>query len=95
MWKKIFSLATSNVEIDKPLTHAILSNPKHVIVKTLVYIYSLDSFVFYEMNKTSRDKDTSKIKYYGAFASALGYIIHCGNKKDSKLENEFTVYRGL
>ena len=64
----------------KPLTHKILSNPNHKFVKTLVYIYSMESFVFSEMNRTSRLKDKSQIKFYGAFASALGYIIHCGNK---------------
>ena len=55
----------------------------------------MESFVFQEMNRASRMKDTTKIKYYGAFASALGFIIHCGNKKDTKLDNNFTVYRGL
>ena len=35
--------------------------------------------MFSEMNKVSRAKDVSQIKFYGAFASALGYIINCGN----------------
>lgn len=48
-----------------------------------------------EVNKTSRTKNVKKIKFYGAFASALGFIIHCGNKKDSDLDETFTVYRGL
>ena len=47
------------------------------------------------MNRASRMKDTSKIEYYGAFASALGFVIHCGNKKGCQLEEEFNVFRGL
>ena len=39
----------------------------------------METFVYKEMNKTSRMKDESKIKFYGPFASALGFIIHCGN----------------
>ena len=41
------------------------------------------------MNKASRNKDLTKIKYFGAFASALGFIVYCGNQNDSKLGEEF------
>ena len=61
----------------------------------MIYIYSMQSFVFSEMNKASRMKDESKIKFYGAFASALGFIVHCGNKRVAELKKVFTVYRGL
>jgi hypothetical protein len=47
------------------------------------------------MNKASRGKDESKIKFYGALASALSFIIHCGNQKSTELEDSFHVYRGL
>ena len=86
MWKTIFSITKSLKDLKKPLTPKILSNPKHEFVQTLIYIYSMESFVFSEMNKTSRMKDTSKIKFYGAFASALGFIIHCGNKNQTELK---------
>ena len=61
----------------------------------MMYIYSMQSFVYAEMNKASRLKDLTQIKYYGAFASALGFIIHCSNKKSIKTDKNFTVYRGL
>ena len=96
MWKTIFSLAQmDDVEFSKPLTPKILSDPNHPFVKTLIYIYSMQSFVFSELNKASRMKDESKIKFYGAFASALGFIVHSGNLKNTNLEKEFTAYRGL
>lgn len=72
-----------------------MSDPHHEFVKTLVYIYSMESFVFAEMNKASREKDTSKIEFYGPFASALGFIVHCGNYKQTEFTNEIIVYRGL
>lgn len=80
--------------MEKPLTKKILSNPKHPFVKILLYIYSMQSFVYSEMNKASRSKDRSKIKFYGAYASALGFIIHCGNKQDRTLSQKLIVYRG-
>ena len=55
----------------------------------------MQSFVFSEMNKASRNKDESKIQYYGAFASALGFIIHCGNNHGKNKNEQLTVYRGL
>ena len=47
------------------------------------------------MNRASRNKDVDQIKYYGPLASALSFIIHCGNKKQTGLDKEFTVYRGF
>jgi len=55
----------------------------------------MESFVFKEVNKASREKDLSKIEYYGAYASALGHVIHAANaKRQDKLANKFTVFRG-
>ena len=63
-----------------PLTQNVLSNPDHNFVKTIFYIYSLQSFVFTEMNRASREKDTSKIEYYGPLASVLSFMVHVGNQ---------------
>ena len=93
MWKSIFSMVEQVKNFKKPLTPKILSDPNHKLVKTLVYVYSMESFVFSEMNKASRMKDKSKIKFYGAFASALGFIVHCGNRCNSR--KDMIVYRGL
>ena len=42
------------VDFHKPLTPKILSDPNNKLVKTLVYIYSMQSFVFKELNWASR-----------------------------------------
>ena len=81
IWKYIFQIQNSVKDFTKPLTPEILSNPNHGFVKKLLYIYSMETFVFSEINKTSRMKDIDKIKFYGAFASALVFIVHCGNKR--------------
>ena len=47
------------------------------------------------MNKATREKDKEKIKFYGPFASALSFIVHCGNKKHTDLRAKLTVYRGI
>ena len=94
MWRKVFEMV-KDINFRKPLTPEILSDPSHKFVKTLVYIYSMQTFIFQEMKKASRNKDIKKIKYYGPLASALSFIVHCGNKRQTKLDREFFVYRGL
>ena len=79
----------------KPLTPKILSDHNNDFVKNLIYIYSMQTFIFSEINKTSRDKDKSKIEYYGPLASALGYIIHIGNYESLKTKEKIITYRGM
>ena len=75
----LFKLADLSEEMDKPLTPKVLSDPDHKIVKHLMYIYSMESFIYADLNKACREKDKSKIKFYGAFAAALSFIINCAN----------------
>lgn len=95
-WDLIFEFSNFD-ELDKPLTSNILSNSNHDITKLLLFLYSMESFIYADMNKASREKDRSKIKYYGAFAAALSYIIYYANKnrKQNKLKGKTTLYRGL
>lgn len=76
----MFELAEMNDDFDKPLTPKILCNPEHTAVKHLMYIYSMESFIYTDLNRVCREKDKSKIKIYGAFAAALSFIIHTANK---------------
>lgn len=49
MWKKIFDMV-KGIDMKKPLTPKVLSNPNHEFVKTLLYIYSMETFIFREVN---------------------------------------------
>lgn len=83
--------------MNKPLTPKILSDPQNAVTKHLLYLYSMESFIYPELNRASREKDRSKIKYYGAFAAALSYIIYFANKnrREDKLKGTTKLYRGL
>ena len=83
--------------MDKPLTPKILSNPEHIAVRHIMYIYSMESFIYADLNKVCRQKDVSKIKFYGAFSAALSFIIHSANQNrvSNKLENSTNLFRGL
>ena len=96
-WSILFSLADFG-NIDQPLSKKILSNPEHRITQQLLYIYSMESFIYTDMNRAIRNKDKSQIHIYGAFAAALSYIIIYANQnKRAKeiLPARNTLYRGL
>lgn len=95
-WKKLFHL--SNIgHIDKPLAPEVLANPNSEITKQILYLYSMECFIYPDLNRASRTKDKSKIKYYGAFAAALSYVIYFANanRKTEKLNKTTTLFRGL
>ena len=83
--------------LDKPMTSQILSNPNHKITKHILYLYSMETFIYGELNRASRSKDESQIKHYGAYAAALSYIIYSANKnrRGDKLKGTNTLYRGF
>ena len=39
-----------------------------------MFLYSIESFLPYDLNKAERDKDYSKVSTFGAFAYALNEI---------------------
>ena len=53
----LFKLADLEDNLDKPLTPKILSNPEHKAVKHILYIYSMESFIYADLNKVCREKD--------------------------------------
>ena len=57
-WKLIFNLANLG-DLNKPLTPRILSNPNHKITKHLLYIYSMESFIYQDLNRACRDQDVT------------------------------------
>ena len=85
-WDFLFSLADIG-DLNKPLTREILSDCTHKITKHILYLYSMESFIYSDMNMASRDKDISKIKYYGAFAAALSCIIYFANSNRKNKNN--------
>ena len=96
-WRMLYKLADLNDDLNKPLTPKILSDPNHKAVRHIMYIYSMESFIYTDLNRVCREKDRSKIKFYGAFAAALSFIIHSANKNRhvDKLQDSTTLFRGV
>ena len=61
--------------MDKPLTLEIYTDPENPIVKSLLYIYTMETWLYPELNKASRNKDESKIMLLGPYSCALNAIL--------------------
>jgi hypothetical protein len=62
-------------KIDNLSEVPVVSNPDHPHVKAILFMYSMESFLYKRINKISRDKDSSSISTLGPFAVALTRII--------------------
>jgi len=84
-------------DIDEEIDFKTLwKQPLHPINVTILYIYSLETFIPHKLNVSSRDRDHSMVENLGAFAMALKTILYCSNKyRKDALKGPFTVYRGL
>ena len=93
----LFKLGNLDEDLDKPLTPKILSDPDHKAVRMIMYIYSMESFIYSELNRVCREQDKSQIKFFGAYAAALSFIIHSANQNrvEDKLHDSTTLFRGV
>ena len=56
-WLILFEIADLGKDLDTPLTTNILSDPNHPVVKCIMYLYSMQSFIYPALNKACRNKD--------------------------------------
>ena len=92
----LFEMGKEEAAIDIPMIRLIRNKNKR-IVELMLNIYSMDSFVYQDLNKACRLKDHNYIPYFGPFAAALSLILYFSNSdlKDDRLEGTTVVYRGL
>ena len=50
----LFKLANLDEDLDTPLNPKVLSNPEHKAVKHIMYIYSMESFIYFDLNRICR-----------------------------------------
>ena len=85
-WDAIVKIGTQNFDLNEPLTLEILYDPDHWVTQTLVYIHSMETFIYKDLKKASLEKDITKVKTLGPYASVMGRIIN--NSLYKKLEND-------
>ena len=91
MWKKLIKKVIHR-DYNMPLTTKELCNPSHEIVCTLLYIYSMETFLVYGLNTATREKNPDKIATFGPLAMALWCILL--RAEDRRPKEVGTVGRG-
>jgi hypothetical protein len=73
-WKFVFEclgLEFNNIDI---IDYGDFKNHESVLSKSILYMYSMETFLPYKLNLAERNKDASKIISLGPFAETLRYI---------------------
>ena len=78
-WQFLFQLGSLGHPLEKPLNQKILSDSTNSITKLILYLYTMESFIYTDLNRACRVKDPKAIKFYGAFSAALSFIIDNAN----------------
>ena len=55
-WERLFNISELG-DLNKPLTPKILSDPNHSITRHLLYLYSMECFIYNDLNRACRDQD--------------------------------------
>ena len=72
--------------MNQKLDYKILKNPDHPVTKTLIYIHSMETFIYGDLKKACLNRDCSRVETLGPYAYVLGEIIYWAYKK--KLVND-------
>jgi hypothetical protein len=80
--------------LNKPLTEEILLDSDHLVTQTLIYIHSMETFIYKDMKKASLQKDITKVKTLGPYAFVISKILEKSMYKKLVNDNElFEKYR--
>jgi len=99
-WLQLF---TEDIDIHfyKPLELEVLWNPSHKVTCRILFIYSMETFVYSALNTATRTQDETKVLTLGPLAQALTQILmgaeqHRKADPESFVPNTYTsLYRGL
>ena len=53
----------------------ILDNPNHKVTKFLLYLHSMETFIYKELKNASKKQEIEQIEFLGPYAMCLSYII--------------------
>ena len=74
-WHEHFFSQIELSDSDKPLERNELGNPDHPVTNLLLYMQTIESFLYINLNHSSISGDFSETDALGAYASAFGVIM--------------------
>jgi hypothetical protein len=71
-----------NLELD----NEILCDDDHPVTKTLIYIYSMETFIYGDLKRACLERDYTRVKNLGPYAKAMGQIISLAFREKLSLD---------
>lgn len=76
-----------------------MSNPENKLVRLIIYIFSMDTFLFTAVNYAIKHQDMSKTSSLGPYAKILGSALRDASERRKDLipfgpPNKVSLYRG-
>ena len=99
-WGQLFT-EDIHIHFYKPLELEVLWCPAHKVTCRILFIYSMETFVYSALNTATRTQDESKVLTLGPLAQALTQILmgaeqHRASDPESFVPGTYTsLYRGL
>ena len=62
--------------MNQPINPEKLHDPDHPVTQIMVYIHSMETFIYKDLKKASLNKDITKVKTLGPYAYVLGEILN-------------------
>ena len=62
--------------MEEPLNDKILHDPSHPVTQTLIYIHSMETFIYKDLKQASLNKDIRKVKTLGPYALVIAKILN-------------------
>ena len=75
IWRSFLNAGFDDYPNGSILTCEILKNPQHAITNFILKLHTLETYLYKDLKKASREKDESKIMTLGPYALVLSYII--------------------
>ena len=100
IWNLIFKIDLKEYNFNIPIPIEDFWNANSHICQKILYIYSMETFIYRVLNASSRNKDVTKISTLRPFAAAISFILY-GAEYYSNRPGKFsfktvvTLYRGL
>lgn len=84
---------------DEPLDEDEMSNPENKFVRLIIYIFSMDTFLFSAVNYAIKFRDMIKTSTLGPYAKILGSALRDASERRKDLlpygpPNKISLYRG-
>lgn len=73
---KIFGVMKQHVDFDEPISKVTLAKPKDPMTQFLLYMWSLETFIYDDVNKALRFKDENSVENLGPFCFCLSKILN-------------------